>query len=470
LVQIGFYSKQTVHKIRRAITFLKGKLVERMTSASMKVGSGRSTSLGAFSFNLGLLLIAGVDALSLRGNSWQKRVDRALLQVDGVSPQGRFRSLQRAFKDPELKKDVTKAIDVVREKGFGKGHPEFIKLLWPEGTQARRDLEAINALSKQLTERSSQLQETSSSVQGLVDIIQSTKESLRFGEDGARAVVSSLFEQIQADPNRVQSLAENFLRNDPLEVESPSYKLVGKYMDGAETMSKEEEEEEEDTEKKSFLTIPLLELRQYDAFRSVAVPLQATASSSFTNEIYTLKNMGSALTKIFSYLELGDNSKSTVMSMTTPFFISDATADGNSKMFVKLPSDKDENPPEPNESSKVAFDDFSETVMATLAFAGICTDKEIERQKEKLIERIAKSGDIGWRIKVQEADEAVERENERKFFVLQYNAPGTLAWRRINEIAVVMEKTTIETDVDEVVPETDLDLEQDNSEVTRERD
>jgi len=432
------------------------------------IRSGRSTSLGVFSFILGLLLVATGNAL--RGNSWQKRIDRAFLQVDGVSPQGRVRSFQRALKDPELRKDVTKAIDVVREKGFGKGHPEFIELLWPEGTQARRDLEAINALTKQLPERSSQLQETSSSALGLVDIIRSTQGSLRFGEDGSRAAVSSLFEQIQSDPNRVQRLAENFLRNDPIEVESPSYKLLGKYTEGAEMASKEEDEVEveESTEKKSFLTIPPLELRQYDAFRSVSVPIKATGSSSSKNEMYTLKNMGSALTEIFSYLELGDNSESTLMSMTTPFFISETTADGNGKMFVKLPSGKETNPPEPNESSRVAFDDFSESVTATLAFAGICTDKEIKRQKAKLMERIEKSGDIGWKVKIQESDDAGEEEKKPEYFVLQYNAPGTLPWRRMNEIAVVMEKATIVADQDEVVPETDLEIEQEDAEETTE--
>jgi len=93
---------------------------------------------------------------ALRANGWQKRLDRAFLQVDGVTPEGRFRSLQRAVQDPELRTDLTTAITLVRDKGFGKGHPAVIELLWPAGTQARRDLEAINALSKQLPERMSE--------------------------------------------------------------------------------------------------------------------------------------------------------------------------------------------------------------------------------------------------------------------------------------------------------------------------
>jgi len=75
---------------------------------------------------------------ALRANGWQKRL---------------------ALQDPELRTDLTKVFTIVREKGFGKGHPEFIELLWPAGTQARRDLEAINALSKQLPERMSEFDE-----------------------------------------------------------------------------------------------------------------------------------------------------------------------------------------------------------------------------------------------------------------------------------------------------------------------
>merc|ERR1719157_518376 len=222
----------------------------------------RSTSFEGLFVILGLFLMSTTNAL--RGNSWQKRIDRAFLQVDGVSPQGRFRSFQRALKDPELRTDVSKAINVVREKGFGKGHPEFIELLWPEGTQARRDLEAINALTKQLSERRSEVQDKASGSQGLLDIIRSTQESLRFGDEGSRAVLSSLLEQIQSDPKQVQLLAENALRNAPTGVESPAYKLLGKYSEEGAGMRSEDEKvvsqndegEEKNTEKKIFFDCP----------------------------------------------------------------------------------------------------------------------------------------------------------------------------------------------------------------------
>merc|ERR1712238_346322 len=195
---------------------------------------------------------------ALRANGWQKRPDRAFLQVDGVTPQGRFRSFQRAVQDPELRTDITKAITIVREKGFGKGHPEFIELLWPAGTQARRDLEAINALSKQLPERMSEFNDNYNddddnkdgggegrrrSSSAVLELIRSTQEQVRFGEDPtntARTVTSSLLERIRSKPDKYRRLAENLLRNMPVDVESPSYEVLRKYSD---TEGVKEEEE-----------------------------------------------------------------------------------------------------------------------------------------------------------------------------------------------------------------------------------
>jgi len=441
---------------------------------------------------------------ALRANSWQKRLDRAFLQVDGVSPEGRFRSFQRALKDPELRTDVTEAINVVREKGFGKGHPEFIELLWPEGTQARRDLEAINALSKQLPERISEFDNNDDDddnrggrSSALLDLIRSTQGQVRFGDDknsNARTVAFSLFKRVRSEPDRYLRLAENFLRNTPVDVESPYYELLGKYSDddGAEEEGTDDNVEDDNVEddndengttqkkKKSFLTVPPLEIRRYDAFQTVSVPLLASSTSSSSSSSsssfdvdektsrYKLQNMGTALTEIFSYLELGDNTESTVMSMTTPFFIIDTTnaaaaieEKDTNRMFVKLPTEYEVNPPNPVESSRITLDEFPETVMATLSFAGIITEDEIKRQKVKLIERIETTKDIGWKIKINgiyktkktnDIDVDVDNEEEKmnmknddedgqhKFMFLQYNAPGTLPWRRMNEIAVVMEK------------------------------
>jgi len=432
---------------------------------------------------------------------------------DGVTPEGRFRSLQRAVQDPELRADLTQAVTIVREQGFGKGHPAVIELLWPAGTQARRDLEAINALSKQLPERRSEFDDNdNTSKSAVLDLIRSTQEQVRFGDDdtttnNARTVAFSLLERVRSKPEKYLRLAENLLRNMPVDVESPSYEVLGKYSDD-DGVQEEEEEEEEGTDgiveddndndgttqkkKKSFLTVPPLEIRRYDAFQTVSVPLRPSSSSSSTStsSLYTLQNMGTALTEIFSYLELGDNSESTVLSMTTPFFISDTThaaASGGStaatataaaieeeeaettRMFVKLPTDYEVHPPNPVPSSSIILDDFPETVMATLSFAGIITEGEMTRQKVKLLDRIETTKDLEWNIKIKKSvktkksnvdvdvdveeeekklnmknddnnDDDDDKEGQHEFLFLQYNAPGTLPWRRMNEIAIVMEK------------------------------
>ena len=86
-----------------------------------------------------------------QANSWQNRLDKALLDVD-TAPKARVRLLQRALKDRALQKDVKLAAEEIREKGMGKGHVLAIDLLFPTGTTARSDLEGLLALRKQVPE------------------------------------------------------------------------------------------------------------------------------------------------------------------------------------------------------------------------------------------------------------------------------------------------------------------------------
>merc|ERR1712238_12415 len=139
------------------------------------------------------------------------------------------------------------------------------------------------------------------------------------------------------------------------------------------------------------------------------------------------------------------------------------------RMFVKLPTDSEVHPPTPVPSSSIILDDFPETVMATLSFAGIITEGEMTRQKVKLLDRIETTKDLEWNIKIKKSDTTTtindidddvdvdvdeeekkmnrkndddddDKEGQHEFLFLQYNAPGTLPWRRMNEIAIVMEK------------------------------
>merc|ERR1712238_300491 len=124
--------------------------------------------------------------------------------------------------------------------------------------------------------------------------------------------------------------------------------------------------------------------------------------------------------------------------------------------------DEVHHPPNPVPSSSIILDDFPETVLATIAFAGIITEGEMTRQKVKLLDRIATTKELEWNIKIKKSDKTTkindivddeeekkmkmknddddDKEGQHEFMFLQYNASGTLPWRRMNEIAIVMEK------------------------------
>merc|ERR1712238_337434 len=155
----------------------------------------------------------------------------------------------------------------------------------------------------------------------LLELIRSTQEQVRFGEDPtntAQTVTFSLLDRVRSKPDKYWRLAENLLRNMPVDVESPSYEVLGKYSDNEGVKEDEKEEEEEGTDnivveddndkdgttpnkKQSFLTVPPLEIRRYDAFQTVSVPLRASStsssssslsssSSSSSSSFYTLQN------------------------------------------------------------------------------------------------------------------------------------------------------------------------------------
>ena len=68
----------------------------------------------------GLLLLGATQALALKANSWQARLDKATLNVD-LDVRSRLRLLKKVAQDPKVRDDVASAIQVVQEKGFGKG-------------------------------------------------------------------------------------------------------------------------------------------------------------------------------------------------------------------------------------------------------------------------------------------------------------------------------------------------------------
>merc|ERR1712161_34856 len=107
--------------------------------------------------------------------------------------------------------------------------------------------------------------------------------------------------------------------------------------------------------------------------------------------------------------------------------------------------------------SSIILDDFPETVLATLSFAGIITEGEMTRQKVKLLDRIATTKDLEWHIKIKKSDKTTtindivddhdddvdeeerkmnmknnddndddDKEGQHEFMFLQYHAPGSL--------------------------------------------
>mmetsp|Transcript_17298 Transcript_17298/g.34424 ORF Transcript_17298/g.34424 Transcript_17298/m.34424 type:complete len:426 (+) Transcript_17298:152-1429(+) len=322
---------------------------------------------------------------TLRANSWQKRLDRAFLDVDVKKPEARIRSIQRALQDPNLPKDISKGINAVREKGFGKGHPELIEALWPEGTIARSDIEGIQALTKSLPERG----EEQTSVGSLV---QTLSKSLTV--PNTSAVASGIVSQILSDPRRARQLAENVFRETPAGIETLDYSVLR-------TISTEKDD-------------VTLEVRDYPGYEAVSAPLQS--------EDFTLNNMGAGLTELSSYLLFGNNAGEEIMTMSVPFIIQ------NSTMWVPLPRDYAQSPPEPVD--QLALRSVPSQTLAALTFRGICTNAEIERQTHTLMEAI-------------DAEPTLSPGAGHSVQVFQYNAPGILPWRRRNEIAVVVEETPI---------------------------
>merc|ERR1719163_2503255 len=143
-------------------------------------------------------------ASALKANSWQARLDKALLSVE-IAPQARARLLRRALNDPALAEDVKGVVSVIRDKGFGKGHPEVIETLWPTGTTARSDLEGLNSLRKTLPEA--------------VNTLQAAAPDLL-----APAAVG-----LVSDPKKQDELieeAKNALRSTPKGLETPAYQVV----------------------------------------------------------------------------------------------------------------------------------------------------------------------------------------------------------------------------------------------------
>merc|ERR1712194_19971 len=131
---------------------------------------------------------------------------------------------------------------------------------------------------------------------------------------------------------------------------------------------------------------------------------------------YTIENMGNALIQLTTSI-LGDNNYD-VGSIAAPFIMR------GSCMYLWK---KDGNSSEPDTGS---LQSWLACTLASIEFPGICTDGEIKRQVNALKEALATEGQGSlWKI------------SNDSPLVLQYNAPGTLPWRRKNQVAFIVERT-----------------------------
>lgn len=280
-----------------------------------------------------LVVVVGVGTVAnaLSSSSWQKRLDRATLDVD-VSLEQRVRNLQRVAQDPAVKGDVKAALSALREKGFAKGHGDAIELLWPKGTIARSDLEGLQALRKQVPEvlRSPPTRPKATGSVGADDV-----------QAAAKQIAASISGLRDGKARRaLEDEIKNALRSTPKGLETPKYEVERAFGD--------------------------VEVRLYEPFTVIEAPGQ----------------QGDAFNTLASFL-FGKNSEEKRMEMTMPVEMTDG------KMAFVLPRSDEVAPPTPLDDQVVISKRAARRVVA-LPFPGIATPEEIERQREALAAAVAK--------------------------------------------------------------------------------
>jgi hypothetical protein len=343
----------------------------------------------------------GVTAQGVAQDTWQGRLDAALLDID-LGPQERLDLLGQALQDQKLQEDLRSAVSIIQEKGIRDGHPEFIDKLWPKGTTAREDLEGLAALRKQVPEV---LQDVRSQMQG-----SSASTFFPDASDGAANTVSlpnasSVLGSLQTlanNPEKQKELVEeakDLFRSTPKGLETPKYTVV-RTLDGPTFLGKPEP----------------IELRAYEEF--------TVARTSMKGAGFTSRSGASGFNTLASYL-FGKNGAKQDMAMTMPVEMSSSTGDSQGSMAFVLPQKDAAEPPAPLESSDITIEKVPARLVAAKPFPGIVTDEEVQRQKSALLETLAAEGSLA------PADDS-------QIIVLQYNSPLTVPWRRRNEVAMVV--------------------------------
>lgn len=255
---------------------------------------------------IALTLIALFSAAhGLKANAWQARLDKALLSVD-LGPRERARLLRKAVADPKARDDLKSAIEVLREKGMGKGHPEAIELLWPRGTTARADLEGLTALRKQVPEVLADLQKSPPSFNSL---------NVEAPKPPYPSTVLSSLTALATDSKKQAELreeAKDLLRSTPKGLETPKYRVV-RTLDGPLFLGQPEP----------------IELRQYEPYTVARTRMDTFGFGSQAG--------ATGFNTLAGYL-FGNNEQRVEMSMTMPVEVSSVQGTAETSPLTVRPS------------------------------------------------------------------------------------------------------------------------------------
>ena len=350
--------------------------------------------------------------MQIKANSWQGRLDKALLDVD-VAPQARFRLLQRALKDPQLKDDVASAVSAIQERGFGKGHPDAIEALWPAGTIARSDIEALAALRTQVPEALKAVQQAARAP--------SARSPAPPSVDPAEII--SAVVGLATDREQQAAIEEeikNIARSTPKGLETPAYTVEGA-ISGPEVLGRAQ----------------TIELRSYAPF-TVARTTMANDVGDVMSGAPGAKG-AKGFNTLASYL-FGKNAESTKMEMTMPVEIA-STAAGDSSMSFVLPRGDGAAAPTPLDESEISIEDVPARLVAVKAFPGLVTDEEVERQRKELLAAVDVRPvllEVGSDARMKAKTLSLRLPHEDARFVLRAESPKDRdAWlRAIAEVQV----------------------------------
>lgn len=190
----------------------------------------------------------------------------------------------------------------------------------------------------------------------------------------------------------------NMFNRTPEGLETPDYEVIAKY-DG-------------------------YQLRRYSKILVAETSVEQSPNSS-TSEVEAASSIASSFNILAKYL-FGKNTSGAPMAMTTPVVIDYSEREASRMSFIlpsKYASDAATAPqPISPVSDAVSVSERPGGVYAVIEFSGLATAGEIGRQLRRLTDALARDG-----TSVPDGSE---------YAVLIYNGPGTVAFRRRNELCL----------------------------------